>query len=75
MDKRILAAAAQRLHTLKLLNCIDGEFPDSVPHDGQQQVIDDIREGKHKHYYIRASNQCWVEGTMIHTPSGPLPIQ
>jgi len=51
------ALALERLATKNLNDCIDAGVPKSRPHEGQQELLDDLWAHRFQHYYIQAANQ------------------
>lgn len=54
-DKKLLAAAINRLHRMKMAECFDSINTDSRPTDKQLQVLRDINTISHR--YVTAGNQ------------------
>jgi hypothetical protein len=54
---------------------LDASRPRSRPHAKQQELIELVREWKYRHYWIVAGNRCLAKGTLVATPSGPVPIE
>jgi hypothetical protein len=54
---------------------LDASRPRSRPHVKQQELIELVREWKYRHFWIVAGNRCLAKGTLVATPSGPVPIE
>lgn len=73
VNPKQLLAAAERLAHLKRLECFDPNNLDSKPTPAQLEVLRDA--GTIKHRYTTSGNQCHLEGTLVATPKGPVPIE
>ena len=72
-SKKELAAALNRLETLKRKKCFDPMVLDSKPTQDQLKVLQDARNIQHR--YVLGGNQCLAKGTLVPTTAGLCPIE
>ena len=62
-----------KLKALELQECFDPNYPESRPNEAQTIFFKDA--GVIKFRYLIGGNGCLAEGTLVATPSGPVPIE
>jgi hypothetical protein len=73
LTPEMLAKAAERYRRLQLQDAFDPNNLKTRPTAVQQRVFEEF--GTLSQQWIVASNQCLAKGTLVATPTGPIPIE